>query len=270
MPKVRTSQNLETNKGYFSMSSSHLPEDRKDEIRLCVRKVYEEAGFDPTSQATGIVPLWNIINSLPYSIIICEVESLTYQSAAQFLSEQLGQDIALGGNPEQTLAGFLFAYESGEDSLDGCILVSKTDHVPRRRFSVGHELGHYFFHFLPKLHQRAGDSSEVIAIAEGLPHANGSDTSLDSLLGELTFLDAIGSAEAHNWDLEQMEEEANFFAAELLMPSAMCELLAIRYRRRFGVNHDVLAGRIASEFLVSVPAMKRRLQDLNILEKFAS
>ncbi|MGL6339638.1 MAG: ImmA/IrrE family metallo-endopeptidase [Waterburya sp.] len=61
--------------------------------------------------------------------------------------------------------------------------------------------------------------------------------------------------------------EADCFAGELLITEKSCYELAKRYQGRFGKKLDVLVGRLAPEFLVSKQAMKRRLEDLKIMEK---
>ncbi|MBD2001411.1 ImmA/IrrE family metallo-endopeptidase [Leptolyngbya sp. FACHB-541] len=252
------------------MSLSTLSEERKAEIALSVRRIYEEAGFDPTSLPSGIVPLSNIVNSLDHlsNILVLEVPVLSYRTAAQFLSEHMNKHITLDGDPEKNLAGFLYAYESDDGSLDGCILVAQSDPISRRRFSIGHELGHYFLHFLPKLQEKQNTSSKTGVIAEGLVYGEVGDGVEGRPLGQLTFLDVVEVHESEPaWNPAQMEEEANFFAAELLMPTEICETLATRYHRRFGSKREVLAGRIAPELLVSPPAVKRRLQELQLPKK---
>jgi Zn-dependent peptidase ImmA (M78 family) len=65
-------------------------------------------------------------------------------------------------------------------------------------------------------------------------------------------------------DLEQMELEANQFAAELLMPTSACYAISKQQLHRFGRDRPVLARRLATEFLVSKSAMNRRLKDLGL------
>ena len=59
-------------------------------------------------------------------------------------------------------------------------------------------------------------------------------------------------------DTVQMEDEANQFAAELLMPEAACRALAQRYGGRSNPR------RLATEFLVSGAAMRWRLKQLGL------
>ena len=59
-------------------------------------------------------------------------------------------------------------------------------------------------------------------------------------------------------DVARMEDEANQFAAELLMPEAACRALAQHYGRRASPR------RLATDFLVSVAAMHWRLRQLGL------
>ena len=63
-----------------------------------------------------------------------------------------------------------------------------------------------------------------------------------------------------------MEDEANQFAAELLMPGPACRELAARYRGTFARRPAVLVRRMANDFLVSQEAMRRRLTGLALLQ----
>jgi Zn-dependent peptidase ImmA (M78 family) len=67
-------------------------------------------------------------------------------------------------------------------------------------------------------------------------------------------------------EVEQMEAEANRFAAALLMPADRCRTLALRYAEQYGGKRAVLARRLCTEFLVSQAAMLRRLTDLGLIE----
>ena len=64
---------------------------------------------------------------------------------------------------------------------------------------------------------------------------------------------------------DQMEQEANRFAVELLMPADVCRARAAELRK----NHHccprgVLVYRLASELLVSREALRYRLQSLEV------
>ena len=86
--------------------------------------------------------------------------------------------------------------------------------------------------------------------------------------GELSITDSSqNTLEVLGLNRDLMEVEADCFAGELLIPEKACYELAKRFQGRFGKKLDVLVGRLVPEFLVSKQAMKRRLIDLNIVEK---
>jgi Zn-dependent peptidase ImmA (M78 family) len=62
----------------------------------------------------------------------------------------------------------------------------------------------------------------------------------------------------------QMEQEANAFAAALLMPEDTCRKLVEVYQPRYGSRRHVLARRMATDFLVSRLAMRWRLENLGL------
>lgn len=63
-----------------------------------------------------------------------------------------------------------------------------------------------------------------------------------------------------------METEADFFAAEILMPRNACLQAAQVLKLNPEKNKKALIDRLATEFLVSFEAMKRRLEDLGAFE----
>jgi Zn-dependent peptidase ImmA (M78 family) len=159
----------------------------------------------------------------------------------------------------------------------GCIFVEKKPHlapISRRRFSAAHELGHYLLHFLPLLESHQGNTfQEPLILTEGLcvnekSEDDESNDDNDKSTAQFTFTNGIKAViDSLNIDEKQMEAEADQFAAELLMPASACFALARKYRGRFGTKRDVLAKRLATEFLVSRGAMKIRLTDLQLPEK---
>jgi Zn-dependent peptidase ImmA (M78 family) len=134
------------------------------------------------------------------------------------------------------LAGFLFANAAG-----GCILVCRGDNLARRRFTAAHELGHYLLHFLPRLQRHAtpedclvqADDDETVQEGDGIP-------------------------------LAVMEHQANSFAAELLMPEAVCRALHRRFSERMGPTTRFLEHHLSSALLVSPEAARLRLRALRL------
>ncbi len=109
---------------------------------------------------------------------------------------------------------------------DGAVIaVNEAHHEHRQRFTIAHELGHYF------LHRDAPAFYDV-----------------DKLVGSHFRAKAAGAT----WDSKEIE--ANKFAAELLMPR---KLLLERV-----ASGDVDVVQLAKEFNVSTEAMTYRLAEL--------
>jgi Zn-dependent peptidase ImmA (M78 family) len=71
--------------------------------------------------------------------------------------------------------------------------------------------------------------------------------------------------EASADQIVEMERQANRFAAELLMPAAVCRARARTFRATYGVcPRSTFAYHLASELLVSSRAMRYRLNDLGV------
>ncbi len=134
------------------------------------------------------------------------------------------------------LAGFLFANAGG-----GYILVRADDPLPRRRFTAAHELGHYLLHFLPRLDAER-DAEPQILQQDGVETVR----------------------EDEELPLPEMERQANQFAAELLMPEAICRAACDRHRARFGTTTRFLEHHLASDLLVSREAARWRLRGLSL------
>jgi Zn-dependent peptidase ImmA (M78 family) len=113
------------------------------------------------------------------------------------------------------------------------IAVNPAHHVNRQRFTIGHELGHYFLH--EGLEQHVDENFRI------------------------AWRNA-DSSKAINW----IEIEANRFAAELLMPTTflIADLDALEE-----INKRAVA-LLAAKYVVSPEAMKIRLSQLGILGPF--
>jgi hypothetical protein len=193
----------------------------------------------------GPVPLARFLDE--FNLLHVTLERLTRASIAAYL---LGEGIAPGnlldsGNPDEILAGFIFTTGS-----DGLVFVGELEPIPsksgeppkkprstplgRRRFTAAHELGHFLLHRDRMIGGRwMGDTRETIR-EEG---SNAAD----------------------------MEREADRFAAELLMPAAMCRARAEAFRDTYRVCPlTVFAYHLASELLVSPEALRYRLKGLGV------
>ena len=110
------------------------------------------------------------------------------------------------------------------------ILINTSKPVTRQNFSLGHELGHYFLH------------QDTLRKEQGIVDG-------DENQGVLYRLDGSGT---------DQEEEANNFAASLIMPADLV-------RRAWEVTTNI--EECARIFSVSVVAMSVRLLDLGLISE---
>jgi Zn-dependent peptidase ImmA (M78 family) len=138
--------------------------------------------------------------------------------------------------------GVLLAPLPADDDISGAIIrkdgrvviaVNPGHHVNRQRFTIAHELGHYFLH-------------------EGL------ETHVDQNF-RVAWRNAE-SSKAINWT----EIQANRFAAELLMPTSF--MLRDLDSLETVDKHTVAL--LAAKYVVSPDAMKIRLSQLGIIGPF--
>jgi hypothetical protein len=156
-----------------------------------------------------------------------ELPALTVGGVVDHLQRE-GITVEELGERSDVLAGFVVVA-----GRVGWAFVSAGDSVARRRFTAAHELGHFVLHRETMGRFRA-------------------DT--DATLRE---------ADEEVADL--MEREANRFAAELLMPAAVCRARAAELQTKYGCcPRGVLVYRLASELLVSREALRYRLQSLEV------
>jgi Zn-dependent peptidase ImmA (M78 family) len=136
---------------------------------------------------------------------------------------------------EGDVSGLL--YRDGDRAVIGVnALVART----RQRFTIAHEIGHFLLH---KGHE---------VIVDKLVHVN--------LRSNATV--PIASPEE--------EREANWFAAELLMPASLVRRLAReQVGRQVLVSAPDLVSTLASRFAVSPQAMEYRLVNLGLLGRLA-
>jgi Zn-dependent peptidase ImmA (M78 family) len=230
------------------------------DLAAAIRRVYLDAGLKAAAVRPGVVPLYHLVGAYP--LRVAEVPNLTYGSARDYLSKETRQRVPVPQDGDVKLSGFLYIYRYARHFY-GCILIRREDPVARRRFSVAHELGHYVLHFLPMLQQPAQDGSLSCVITEGLTVAE-EDTEA-APVGQLWISQAVSSQpNSPAPDVTRMEDEANRFAAELLMPEPAVRRLAHQCGREAGHRRSVLARRLAPEFLVSRQAMIRRLEELDL------
>lgn len=246
------------------------PKEDRYAVLGAVRRAYADAGLDYENLTTGIAPLSEIVEAYPLRVAELPDGSgrLTYRSAIEFLSRETRQVLpSLEGN-DKPLSGFLYAYEYA-GSFYGCVLTEKGDPTPRRRYSAAHELGHYLLHFLPLLGQggAVGHEDEWLVLVEGVSLGTKGEEDEEFPTGKLMV--AVGAEKSWRHaktNTAEMEDEADLFAAELLIPEHVCRAIAEPYVKKFGNRKSVVPRKMATEFLVSYEAMKRRLTDLGLYD----
>jgi hypothetical protein len=221
-------------------------------IPQIIARLYEDADVPFPTAARPVTPLRRLI--LGQGLNQTELPALSSRAAMDYLLRNGGLRQSLPDATRESLAGFLYANSGG-----GCLFVRREDPVSRRRFSAAHELGHYVLHFprvLADAQRRGWDEVELIEV---LPPAANPDSE-EASNGVLRLMDSNGAALP---SLDEMEHEADAFAAELLMPAEVVRALAAPF-----IPHcsDVdLARRLSTEMLVSRAAMFVRLRHLGML-----
>jgi Zn-dependent peptidase ImmA (M78 family) len=210
------------------------PADESRFVSEAVRQTYLDAGLPWPPTPTGPVPLDSMTRAYP--LVHEEVPGLN-RAAASALLGRWGVRWADIPRPDPSLAGFLYA-----NARSGYIFVRRGDNLPRRRFTAAHELGHYRLHLAPALARSDYADAEMIQSDEEI-------------------------AESGEADLAAMERQANRFAAELIMPEAVCRSLLDRHASRYGTTARFLVHHLAGELLVSREAIAWRLYGLGLIEK---
>lgn len=226
-------------------------------IASVITALYNTAGVKPPTQESCITPLRDLVGS--FNLNCVELPKLTTRAAADFL---LQRNVAVtSANLNQIpLAGYLHVSPSF-----GCIFVNQDDRVTRRRFSIAHELGHYLLHFQPLLAEfKARGELVTVSVSDSFDDNDGERPESDRYPlrasgGEVSFSDLSVLAGLLP-PLEQMEEEADAFALELLMPADVVRVQAAR----LGLPKDDLAWKLAADMLVSRSTMYRRLEEFQL------
>lgn len=225
-------------------------------IQAAIADIYRIAEVPrPTSQRRVIL-LGELIGG--YNLTCTEIAGLTSEAASHFLLRHGAILGPIGDSNQEPLAGYIYV-----NKTSGHIFVERNDFLVRRRFSVAHELGHYLLHFLPLIADGAFvDEYESVEITEALAPSPPEEDADDLPLGQVHI-----SRQAERLPplppYQQMEREANEFAAELLMPVEVVSELVKRYAA--DCLGDDLIWRLSSEMLVSRAAMRWRLHELSAL-----
>ncbi len=158
---------------------------------------------------------------------------------ATALNVQIHNDTAAADN----LSGFLLRDVNNRRALIG---VNSTHTPTRKRFTVAHEIGHLLLH-----------EGEVLHVDQ----RNGID--LGFRIKRRDLASSLGT--------DEEEQEANFFAAELLMPSSLLEADLLEIKAAMpedegeALEDEVLVEKLAVRYEVSVQAMTLRLTNLGLI-----
>jgi hypothetical protein len=225
-------------------------------LSSAIQSLYALAELEMPSARARITPLGELVTS--HNLTCTELPGLTSQMATNYLLQRGGLVDAPDGAGQELLAGFLYA-----NSRYGSIFVEQANPISRRRFSVAHELGHYLLHFLPSLITIGTDGQPALYEVMDAFVQPGEDVEPTDLpTGSMSFID-LSPDITFPATFEQMEQEANVFAAELLMPTVTVQELVLEYQSFF--QGEDLVMRLSTEMLVSRAAMRWRLRSLGYM-----
>lgn len=210
-----------------------------------IGQLFAAAGlpWPPPARRTVVpVPLDKLIRSVK-NLEHIEMAELTPAIAGEFLTSPENRWPELRKD-NTALDGLLVANANG-----GYIFVraDANNPVSRRRFTAAHELGHYLLHFLPSLENRSDSSVSFVQPDSKETVQEGEESRSGKILS-----------------LPEMERQANLFAAELLMPEAVCRTAAELYAARFRTPPRFLEHQLSIDLLVSREAMRWRLRSLSL------
>jgi Zn-dependent peptidase ImmA (M78 family) len=156
--------------------------------------------------------------------------SRTYPIDVEKIARNLGIRVLIS-DMDSAVSGFL-------RRENGIILIgaNSSHSEKRRRFTIGHELGHFDMHL--------NDGNEI--------YIDKSSTSA-----------YFARDSESKWGVYEKEIQANAFSAALLMPEDLMRKCLEKYTPRFSSIEDI-AWKMAKDFNVSEQAMTIRLINLNI------
>ncbi len=195
------------------------------------------------------VPLHQFLQEVP--LVQVPITRLTPGKAISWLGQVYGwkEPIAPGDSVDSSLAALLVLSRGP----GGFLFVNADDPVPRQRFSLAHELGHFLLH--------AQQIREELA------------------KGRILALEHNPGNRERDPDYEARERQANRFAAELLMPETIVNAV---FRQAFPTGVDPKTSKhhlgplhkvgwiLAQKLLVSPEAMHYRFSSLDQVPYFYS
>lgn len=227
-------------------------------ITNIILALYDEAGAKLPTTNHCITPLSELIEN--HGGLICtEIRKLSSQSAINYLIGQGG----LIDTPEglhidkEPLAGFLYTTPNF-----GAIFIEQGDMLVRRRFTIAHELGHYFLHRPLLADSEEHEERFLIETLSTAEESTDEEEGEELPSGQLTF-NRVSNANNQLPSFEQMEREANQFAMELLMPESILRAKVQAYTPHF--QGEDLVWRLATEMLLSRAAIRYRLHNLRLM-----
>ncbi|MBV8180271.1 MAG: ImmA/IrrE family metallo-endopeptidase [Mycobacterium sp.] len=165
--------------------------DEKEWIARVVAALRSTCQLPANPMRRGPVPLERFL--VEHTIRLVELPHLSRATVYDYLLSKDSIPGELG--EDEDLAGFL--YIAGPF---GRVFVNADDPVPRRRFTAGHEFGHFVLH-------------------------------REFMGGKVSFGDSPATVvEVEDETAAAMERQANRFAAELLMPAEVCRARAEAFR----------------------------------------
>src|SRR5258708_38356840 len=111
-------------------------------IQAAIADLYQNADVPQPTAKRRVILLSELLGG--YNLTCKEISGLTSEAASNFLLRRGAILEPLSSMNQEPLAGYI-----NRNSVAGNIFVERTDLVVRRRFSVGHKLGHYAPHVLP-------------------------------------------------------------------------------------------------------------------------
>ncbi len=224
-------------------------------ISTAITELYRKADLSLPTVKRRVVLLNELLGG--YNLTCIEIAGLTSEAASNLLLRRGAILEPLKNTSRDFLAGYIYASNTG-----GFIFVERTDLLVRRRFSVAHELGHYVLHLQPLITKEAlSDAYELVEISEALAPFPKDEDAEDIPTGQIYPPGQVEFASLLP-PYEQMEHEANQFAAALLMPEEVVRGLVARYGSV--CRKDDLIWRLSTEMLVSRAAVQWRLHDLRL------
>ena len=225
-------------------------------IQAAIARLYADANL-PRPSAPGIVSVKALLRRLPGQVQVHELTGFTHGEAADYLLSKWAINPPVDRTDDRRIAGLVYAVHTSHAYI-AHVFARAEDPVTRRRFTIGHELGHIYLHFLP--------TAGVDAFLEVYEHGEVRPPSPDAETpAPYSATDAFGTFDDDALpDYDTMEAEANAFSAALLMPEAACHAHAQALVGTYGDRRAVLARRMAPDFLVSKTAMRNRLRTLGI------